>query len=49
MSEKQLMTVAEFTAIRETLPYTYENPQGVEIKDLCCHRAGGCIDQGYES
>jgi hypothetical protein len=31
MSEKQLMTVAEFMALTETLPNTYENPQGVEI------------------
>jgi hypothetical protein len=34
MSEKQLMTVAEFTALTETLPNTYENPHGVEIDTI---------------
>lgn len=41
MNAKQLMTVAEFTALRETLLNVYENPNGVEIDamDGICARA----------
>lgn len=34
MNENQLMTVAEFMALTETLPNTYENPFGVEIDSI---------------
>jgi hypothetical protein len=37
--QEQLMTVSQFMTLIETLPNSYENPQGVEIDgvdDICC-------------